>query len=49
LNLDEVQLVAGQAEYTVNSDVSDVLEAYISTSAAASNSASTQDVSITKN
>jgi len=48
VELDEVQLVAGQAEYTVNSDVSDVLEAYISTSAAASNSASTQDVSITK-
>jgi len=48
VELDEVQLVAGQAEYTVNSDVSDVLEAYISTTAAASNDANTQDISITK-
>ena len=48
VELDEVQLVAGQASYTVNSDVSDVLEAYISTSATASDTASTQDVSITK-
>ena len=48
VELDEVQLVAGQAEYTVNSDVSDVLEAYISTTAAGSNDADTQDISITK-
>ncbi len=48
VELDETQLVAGQAAYTVNSDVSDVLEAYISTTATASDTASTQDVSITK-
>jgi hypothetical protein len=48
VELDEVQLVAGQAEYTVSSDVSDVLEAYISTTANASNDANTQDISITK-
>jgi len=48
VDLDEVALVAGQAEYTVASDVSDVLEAFISTTASASDSASTQDVSITK-
>jgi len=48
VELDEVALVAGQAEYTVASDVSDVLEAFISTTGSASDSASTQDVSITK-
>ena len=48
VDLDEVALVAGQAEYTVASDVSDVLEAFISTTASASDNASTQDVSITK-
>jgi hypothetical protein len=48
VDLDEVALVAGQAEYTVASDVSDVLEAFISTTGSASDSASTQDVSITK-
>ena len=48
VELDEVTLVAGQAEYTVSSDVSDVLEAFISTTAEASNDVNTQDVSITK-
>ena len=48
VELNEIALVAGQAEYTVDSDVSDVLEAYISTSGSSSDSASTQDVSITK-
>ena len=43
---DEVALVAGQGSYTVASDVSDVLEAFISTTAGVT--ASTQDVSITK-
>ena len=46
--LNEIPLVAGQAEYTVDSDVNDVLEAYVSSTAAASNDANTQDVSITK-
>jgi len=46
--LDEVALVSGQAEYSVASDVSDVLEAFVSSTAAASDSASTQDVSLTK-
>ena len=48
VELNEIALVAGQAEYTVDSDVSDILEAYISTSGSSSDSASTQDVSITK-
>ena len=46
--LNEIPLVAGQAEYTVDSDVNDVLEAYVSSTAAASDDANTQDVSITK-
>ena len=48
VELNEVALVSGQAEYTVDAQVNDVLEAYISSTAAASNSASTQDVSLTK-
>ena len=48
IELDEVALVAGQAEYTVASDVSDVLEAYISTTGGGNDTASTQDVSLTK-
>ena len=48
VELNEVALVSGQAEYTVDGQVNDVLEAYISSTAAASNSASTQDVSLTK-
>jgi hypothetical protein len=48
VELDEVALVSGQAEYTVNTDVSDVLEAFISTTGGGNDSVSTQDVSITK-
>ena len=44
----EVALVAGTAQYAVNQSVNDVLEAYISTTAAASNTASTNDISLTK-
>ena len=46
--LNEAQLVSGQPNYTVASNVSDVLEAYISSTSIAGESASTQDVSITK-
>ena len=45
---DENALVAGQASYTVSSDVNDVLEAFISSTAAASNTSNTQDISLTK-
>ena len=45
---DENTLVAGQASYTVSSDVNDVLEAFISSTAAASNTSNTQDISLTK-
>lgn len=48
VELDEVQLVAGQASYTVNTDVSDVLEAFVSTSGGGNDDANTQDVSLTK-
>ena len=44
----ENTLVSGQAEYTTPSTTSDVLEAFVSSTAAASNSSSTQDVSLTK-
>ena len=40
--------MAGTAQYAVNQSVNDVLEAYISTTAAASNTASTNDISLTK-
>jgi len=46
--LNENALVSGQAEYSVASNVSDVLEAFVSSTAAASNDANTQDVSLTK-
>ena len=46
--LHENALVSGQAEYSVSAGVSDVLEAFISSTAAASNNANTQDVSLTK-
>ena len=48
VSLNEVALVAGTAQYAVNQSVNDVLEAYISTTAAASNTANTQDVALTK-
>ena len=44
----ENTLVSGQAEYTTPSTTSDVLEAFVSSTAAASNTSSTQDVSLTK-
>jgi len=46
--LHEATLVSGQAEYTVSSDVSDVLEAFVSSTAAAADNANTQDISLTK-
>jgi uncharacterized protein YfiM (DUF2279 family) len=48
VSLHENALVSGQAEYAVDSAVSDVLEAFVSTTAAGANTASTQDVSLTK-
>ena len=48
VSLHENQLVAGQAEYAVDSGVSDVLEAFVSTTGAGSNTVNTQDVSLTK-
>ena len=48
VELDEVALVSGQAAYTVNTDVSDVLEAFISSTSTASNTSTTADVSLTK-
>ena len=44
----ENALVSGQAEYATPASTSDVLEAFVSSTAAASNTASTQDVSLTK-
>ena len=46
--LHEATLVSGQAEYSVAADVSDVLEAFVSSTAAGANSVNTQDVSLTK-
>ena len=46
--LNEVALVSGQAEYSVASNVNDVLEAFVSSTATASDNSSTQDVSLTK-
>lgn len=46
--LNEVALVSGQAEYTTATEVSDVLEAYVSTTGGGGDNINTQDVSITK-
>ncbi len=46
--LNEATLVSGQAEYSVSSNVSDVLEAYVSSSSISAESSTTQDVSLTK-
>jgi hypothetical protein len=46
--LNEVALVNGQPNYTTPAAVSDVLEAFISTTNAAGNNINTQDVSLTK-
>ena len=48
VDLHEATLVSGQAEYSVSSNVSDVLEAFISSTAASADNANTQDVSLTK-
>ena len=48
VSLNEVALVAGTATYSVASNVNDVLEAYISTTNAAGNTSSTNDISLTK-
>jgi hypothetical protein len=49
VELNELALVSGQAGYTVNTDVSDVLEAFLSSTSTASNASTTADVSLTKN
>ena len=48
VQLNEQALTAGTATYSVASNVNDVLEAYVSTTAAASDGPNTQDVSLTK-
>ena len=48
VQLNEQALTAGTATYTVATNVNDVLEAYISTTAAAGDNANTQDVALTK-
>jgi hypothetical protein len=48
VQLNEQVLTAGTATYTVASNVNDVLEAYISTTAAAADGPNTQDVALTK-
>ena len=48
VQLNEATLVAGQATYTVATDVNDVHEAYISSTSTAGNTASTNDISLTK-
>jgi len=48
ISLNENTLVSGQAAYTVASDVSDVLEAFVSTTSSGADSINTQDVALTK-
>ena len=48
VQLNDIALVAGTSVYSVASNVNDVLEAYISTTATASNTADTQDVALTQ-
>jgi hypothetical protein len=48
VSLNENLLVSGQAEYAVDGNVSDVLEAYVSTTGAGANTVNTQDVSLSK-
>ena len=48
VDLHEASLVSGQAEYSVSSSVSDVLEAFVSSTLAAADNANTQDISLTK-
>ena len=48
VSLHENQLVSGQAEYAVDGNVSDVLEAFVSTTGAGANTVNTQDVALSK-
>ena len=48
VSLNENQLVSGQAEYAVDGNVSDVLEAFVSTTGAGANTVNTQDVALSK-
>ena len=48
VQLNEQALTAGTATYNTPTDVNDVLEAYISTTAASGNNSSTNDISLTK-
>ena len=48
VSLNENQLVSGQAEYAVDGNVSDVLEAFVSSTGAGANTVSTQDVALSK-
>ena len=48
VQLNDIALVSGTATYSVASNVNDVLEAYISTTSTARNTASTNDISLTK-
>jgi hypothetical protein len=48
VSLNENLLVSGQAEYAVDGNVNDVLEAYVSTTGAGANTVNTQDVSLSK-
>jgi hypothetical protein len=48
VELNEVALVSGQPNYTTPAAVSDVLEAFISSTNAAGNNVNTQDISLTK-
>jgi len=48
VSLHENQLVSGQAEYAVDAAVSDVLEAFVSSTGAGANTVNTQDVALSK-
>ena len=48
VQLNDIPLVSGTATYSVASNVNDVLEAYISTTSTVGNTASTNDISLTK-
>lgn len=48
VQLNDIALVSGTATYSVASNVNDVLEAYISTTSTAGNTASTNDITLTK-
>ena len=48
VSLNENLLVSGQAEYAVDGNVSDVLEAFVSTTGAGANTVNTQDVALSK-